>query len=491
MARKKTEVSKIEYSEMERGSEELSQKLGEAFEKIIMNEYGHLRAPQPIVTPFGIQHLDALLGGGIISSDPVLFSSTPETGKSTLAFQFSSVFQRIYPNSVVVYIDIEGSGNQKSNEFRKSRIEIFGLDSHRFRYEAIVLDVNGVFELIDRLIKIKNTFEEKLQKEFYVAIIWDSIAATPGPKVSEADNPNSTIGSKARQVSFLLDKYTPAIKFNRVSFIGIDQIRANIKIEGPYVATEKSVGIFKDFKSATNIYALQHKTQQWLFLSKGKAITAADGIGVDGWFMHVFTEKNKLAPSHHAVTCVFDKKTGIDKFWSEFYFLLEPTPSERKIYKNSPPASLFMIKTSGPRMTLHVKDEHGQEMWKSNSFYRKDAKELYNTDPTFRQWFDYAVQVSVYNRITQGIFKCDMGEYKAEVDACVVDETVHNVVQDALSGDDDGLPPESPDVPDEIDTDVQDNSDDSIEQVGEDYFLNQDNENPNSPGYKSVFEQDT
>lgn len=489
MARKKTEIGKIEYEGMEKGTEDLSQKLGEAFEKIILTEYGHLRSPDPIITPFGIQHLDALLGGGVVSSDPVLFSSTPETGKSTLAFQFSSVFQRLYPNSVVVYIDIEGSGNQKSNEFRRSRIEIFGLDKNRFRYEPIVLNVDGVFELIDRLIKIKNAFEEKLQKEFYVAIIWDSIAATPGPKVAEADNPNSTIGSKARQVSFLLDKYTPSIKFNRVSFIGIDQIRANIKIEGPYVATEKSVGIFKDYKSATNIYALQHKTQQWLFLSKGKAITAADGIGVDGWFMHIFTEKNKLAPSHHAVTCVFDKKTGIDKFWSEFYFLLEPTPSERKIYKNSPPANLFMIKTNGPRMTLHARDENGQEMWKSNSFYRKDAKNLYNSDKEFRQWFDYAVQVSVYNRITQGIFKCDMGEYSPQDDACIIDERVHNVIQDTLSDED---APESPELPDdEVDTDIQSSENEDVEQVGEDYFLNQENDSdPNSPGYKSVFEQE-
>jgi predicted ATP-dependent serine protease len=173
MARKKTEVDKIDYNQMDLASEDLTQKLGEAFEKIIENEYGHLKAPEPLVTPFGIQHLDALLGGGILSSDPVLFSSTPETGKSTLAFQFSSVFQKIYPNSVCVYIDVEGSGNQKSNDFRQSRIEIFGLDQKRFKYEPIVLNVDGVFQLIDRLVKIKNTFEEKLNQEFYIAIIWD------------------------------------------------------------------------------------------------------------------------------------------------------------------------------------------------------------------------------------------------------------------------------------------------------------------------------
>jgi hypothetical protein len=489
MARKKTEVDKIDYNQMDLASEDLTQKLGEAFEKIIENEYGHLKAPEPLVTPFGIQHLDALLGGGILSSDPVLFSSTPETGKSTLAFQFSSVFQKIYPNSVCVYIDIEGSGNQKSNDFRQSRIEIFGLDQKRFKYEPIVLNVDGVFQLIDRLVKIKNTFEEKLNQEFYIAIIWDSIAATPGPKAVEAEGPNSIIGNKARQVSFLLDKYIPMIKFNRVSFICIDQIRANIKIEGPYVQQEKSVGVFKDFKSATNIYALQHKTQQWLFLSKGKAIGPADGIGIDGWFMHVYTEKNKLAPSQHSVTCVFDKKTGIDKFWSEFYFIFEPTLSERKIYKNSPPAAMFMMKKDGSRVKLVVKDEHGQEKWRSDSFYRKDAKHKYATDAEFKQWFDYAVQVSVYTRITNGLFKCDVGEYDQNEDQCIVDESIHNVVADALG--DPGMVLEQDDMPDTTETPYLENDDQKedpvTEQVGEDYFLNQQDEE-STDGYKSVFD---
>ena len=54
--------------------------LKQAFEGIITSQYGFARAPEPYITPFGIKHLDALLGGGIISSSPVILSSTPETG---------------------------------------------------------------------------------------------------------------------------------------------------------------------------------------------------------------------------------------------------------------------------------------------------------------------------------------------------------------------------------------------------------------------------
>ena len=479
MARKKTSVEKVDLDSLEKAEQGLTEKLGEAFDKIILSEYGHLLAPDPIITPFGIQHLDALLGGGIVSSDPIMFSSTPETGKTTLAFQFSSVFQKIYPNSVVVYLDVEGSGNNKNSEFRQSRIEIFGLDETRFKYEPIVMNVDGIFELINRLVSIKKVFEEKLGKEFYIAFIWDSIASTPGPKAVEADSPNSIIGNKARQVGFLLDKYGPQIKFNRVTFVCIDQIRANLKIEGPYAQSEKSVGVFKDFKSATNIYALQHKTQQWLFLSKKKLISPADGMGIDGWFMDIYTEKNKLAPSQHAVTCVFDKKTGISKFWSEFYFLMEPIPSEKKIYKNSAPASLFMMKKEGSRVKLVVRDEHGEEKWRSDTFYRKNAKEKYNTDQEFRQWFDFAVQVSVYNRITQGIFKCEIGEYDDTNNQCIIDETIHNVVADTL--DESPLPnfnPETPTAP----------QGEEVPQVSEDFFVSQE-ESPGEEGYKPVFEE--
>jgi predicted ATP-dependent serine protease len=125
MARKNQTVNTQDLSTLELADQNLTDKLGEAFDKIIERDFGHLMAPEPIVTPFGVQHLDALLGGGIVSSDPILFSSTPETGKSTLAFQFSKAFQMLYPNSVVVYLDIEGSGNKKESEFRQSRQEIF------------------------------------------------------------------------------------------------------------------------------------------------------------------------------------------------------------------------------------------------------------------------------------------------------------------------------------------------------------------------------
>lgn len=195
MARKKTVVEYYDIEKLEKASEEFTDKLGEAFSLIITNKYGQARAPKCLMTTFDIRPLDALLGGGIVSSAPVMLSSTPETGKSTLCFQLAKRFQELYKNSVIVYLDIEGSGNaNESSEFQISRVDSFKLDSKRFKYEPVILNVLQVFEMIESLVSVKRQFEEKIKKEFYLLVIWDSIAATPSSKVVDADNPDRVIG---------------------------------------------------------------------------------------------------------------------------------------------------------------------------------------------------------------------------------------------------------------------------------------------------------
>ena len=54
--------------------------LSQAFETTLNSNYQNFVPPNPLITPTGIRHLDALLGGGITSSSYVFLSSTPETG---------------------------------------------------------------------------------------------------------------------------------------------------------------------------------------------------------------------------------------------------------------------------------------------------------------------------------------------------------------------------------------------------------------------------
>jgi len=74
------------------------------------------------------------------------------------------------------------------------------------------------------------------------------------------------------------------LAYNRITFLTIDQVRVNLQLEGQYVAKEKSVGTWNDYKAASSIIAFNHKVAQWLFLSRKTAITPNDGMGVSGWF---------------------------------------------------------------------------------------------------------------------------------------------------------------------------------------------------------------
>ncbi len=401
----------LDSSQFDAAPVDFTEKLGEAFNAIITRDYGFTRAPKPYMTPFGIQHLDALLGGGIISSAPVVLSSTPETGKSTFAFQFSKVFQDIYPNSIIVYLDIEGagnaSGNNSENFANSSRIQIFGIDQKRFRYEPIVIDIYGFFNMIETLVGIKKTFEDKLQKEFKIMIIWDSIAATSCSKLAEVTGPDRIIGLKARQLSFCIEKYAPLLAYNRITFLTIDQVRANLQLEGPYVAKEKSVGTWNDYKAASSVIAFNHRVGQWLFLSRKAAINPSDGMGLNGWYLSIYTEKNKVAPSQESVTCVFDKRTGLHKFWSEYVFLSEMTRSETKYFKEEKNLCYpLAIRKSGTQVYLEFLDPTTKTpQYTSEKFYRKNAFNLYNDDENFRNAFDYVMSISVEQRITNGLFQ--------------------------------------------------------------------------------------
>lgn len=422
MARKKTVKQAVnnDHQNMENADSELTSKLNQAFDHIVKNQFGSYIAPPPINTKFGIEPLDTVLGGGIYSSAPIRFSSTPETGKSTVAFQFCKAFQETHPNGLTAYIDVEGAGNsnEENSQFRLSRIQSFGIDTSRFQYLPMILDLNGIFNIIQQFCEIKRQAEEAQGKQFYVTIVWDSIAATPSSKTAEAETHDSIIGFKARQLTFLLDKYASLFAFNRITFIVIDQVRANLKIDGPYVPKEKSVGSFKDYKAASSIASLDHRTSQWVFLSKKKEIGLNDGMDVDGWFMTIATEKNKHAPSGIEIEVVFDKAHGIDKFWTEFHFISELTPTESKLYKSSNPPFVLPIHRTGAYYYLEVvHPETGEVYYTSKKFHRKNAKELYKTDSEFKQYFDAAVQLSVYERITCGLFRFDH-------------ETLHEVKQD-------------------------------------------------------------
>jgi len=412
--------------------------LKQAFDKVLMNKYGTSVPPPPLITSFGVKHLDMLLGGGLTSSAPIVFSSTPETGKSTLALQFTSMFQQAYKNSVCVYLNVEeaagdvGSGANKSTGL-EDRIITFGIDTGRFLHKPVLLNVKEMFELINDLIQIKPQMEQKTGEQYQILFILDSIAAVCSSKDADAADPNEVIGYRARELTFNLAKYKKVISMNQISFIMIDQVRSNISdaLSTPWqkAAREKTVGSFGNFQAATNINSLNHNVRQWLWLSKGVTLKPTDPMGVDGWIINVFSEKNKLAPSKYSVPVIFDKKYGVVPFLSEYYFLLEKTKTERKYWpKDKKLPYPLSITVSGNSKVLEVMDPTtGSILHRSEPFMERVALEKYNNDANFRHWFDKAVDIAVDQRIQVNLFRGNPIANYTIINENLIDETADHV----------------------------------------------------------------
>ena len=124
--------------------------------------------------------------------------------------------------------------------------------------------------------------------------------------------------------------------------------------------------------------------------------------------INVTTEKNKNSSSKHTISVVFDKRNGIDKFWSEFVFISSHTPSEVSLFreKNVPEFYPLSIVTNGAYSELQViNPETGEVEYTSKKFYKKNAKSLYEEDEEFHKWFDIAVDYACKERISKGLLK--------------------------------------------------------------------------------------
>ncbi|MBC8427430.1 MAG: hypothetical protein H8D97_00915 [Proteobacteria bacterium] len=148
--------------------------------------------------------------------------------------------------------------------------------------------------------------------------------------------------------------------------------------------------------------------KQWLYISKKKELYPGSDINVDGWILDVKTEKNKLCSSGYSVSLVFDKFETLHKLYSEYLFLKEMTPTEMKITGRKKEKLIYplLIKDSGAYKHIDCIDPNtGKSIGKSSSFYEKDLVEKYNTDPEFRQVFDWAVNTSVEERINKFLLR--------------------------------------------------------------------------------------
>lgn len=236
-----------------------------------------------------------------------------------------------------------------------------------------------------------------------------SIAATPSAKELEETDPNKVIGKRARDLSHLLSSLKISLAMNKVTLICVDQVRANMKIEGPYAKrADTTVGTFGNFKAATNINSIHHNIKQWCYFTRGSVLKVNDPLGVDGWMINVHMEKNKSAPSQVGTSLVFDKKFGVIPQLSEYVFLrdmssFEVTMTGKNEKKLAYPLS---IDTVGKSKIIKVIDpETHNVLEQTDKFTERNFMKIYWGEPNFKRIFDRAVDMAVEGRIIRGIFR--------------------------------------------------------------------------------------
>ena len=419
MARKK--VTKTGVSEVHSAAtRETALELANMFNDFAIEKFGALNPPSAYVTPSGIKPLDALLGGGFISSAPIAFSSTPETGKSSIAYQMAKQFLDVNLAGICVYCDVESISDIETQTdesdpnfsfAHESRADTFGLTGdQRFIYCRRPFTISAFFEYLDGLIERKRQIQAQTGTEVKLLIILDSIASLSYSRLDSVEDFDKIPGKRAMELSFHLTKFKQHFAFDRISMIVIDQMKAAMSLKGLYdKPDEKTVGNFNNTKAATGVYTFQHAVSQWLYFSKGTELTPGKfpSGDIDGWIINVLTEKNKCASSKNQISVVFDKRTGINKFWSEFYFLSNYTPSEVKLQRDGcRPFMDLAITSKGAYTILTVMNpDSGEVEYQSKGFYRKDARIMYDEDPEFHKWFDLAVDYSCNARIIRGLLK--------------------------------------------------------------------------------------
>lgn len=199
MARKK--VAKTGVTEVHASAtKETAELLASMFNDFAIEKFGSLNPPSAYVTPTGIRPLDALLGGGFISSAPIAFSSTPETGKSSIAYQMAKQFLNVNPAGICVYCDVESisdienveiENEEEQNDYyivHESRADTFNLTGDsRFIYCRRPFTISAFFEYIEGLIERKRQIQSQTGTEVKLLIILDSIASLSYSRLDAVD----------------------------------------------------------------------------------------------------------------------------------------------------------------------------------------------------------------------------------------------------------------------------------------------------------------
>src|SRR5882757_7819878 len=227
--------------------------------------------PTRTVIPTGSLALDAATQiGGYPTSQIVEIWGPSDAGKTTTAMLAVANAQRVFPDQVAGWIDMEQT-------FDAVWAETLGVDLKRLVLVPNPHTAEDVSDITKRMV----------HRGIFSLVVVDSVGAMITRSEYEKESDEATVAAVARVVTRLVKQCSAMCKANGTTLMIINQVRANI---GTYGGTITRTGGF----------ALTHVTAMRLNLRAGREKLTIKGDGIDipvGHEIVAKVEKNKLAPA--------------------------------------------------------------------------------------------------------------------------------------------------------------------------------------------------
>lgn len=311
--------------------------------------------------PTGIDLLDTILGGGLAIGAMEVITGNPGSGKSMLAIQAMGQAQRQYKGNILAaMLDSE----EATTTIRMANL---GVKNPKIKpYNDIT--VEKVFKFLEGMCLYK---EMKGIIDTPSFVLWDSVANTLSQKEREVEDINSVIGYKGRLLSLLIPKYVAKLSNYNICLIAVNQLRDVIQIGN--FAPAKELKFMSQGKTMPGGNALKFNAFHLLEM-KAKETTTREKFGFDGYFAEVFCVKNKLFAPNIKISIAGNFVTGFSNFWTNYRFLVD---NKRLI------TGAWNYLQSVPDIKIRT----------------KDAENVYNTNPKFKDAFDEAVKETLDTEI--------------------------------------------------------------------------------------------
>lgn len=310
----------------------------------------------------GIDLVDAILGGGFAAGTLGIIVGQPGSGKSMLAMQTIAKGQKQHDKMLSAFLDSEEATTIV-------RLANLGVRNPKMR-PLTNITIEKVFKYIEGVCLFK---EQKQLIDTPSLVVWDSIANTLSEKEMEIEDPNQTIGYKARLLTLLLPKYVAKMNKHNICLLAVNQLRDVMSIGGPF-GPPKDLKFMTQSKDMPGGNALKFNAFHLVEMKVKSAITkdsqTTGKYGFEGIISKVKCVKNKLFPPNIEVEILGSFTNGFSNFWTNFNFL--------DTHKR--------LKTGAWNYLVDMPDK---------KFRTKDAPNIYKTDENFREAFQKAVKETI------------------------------------------------------------------------------------------------